>query len=156
MISRSFTQTKLEPCSTGGPTGWWGLPHHPHTAAKQRDRERERERERRAERERDRWVGGGQKVRMERARRSSGGPQDKFRDLCCARFMSFSTRMRVRGSYQISVTRTIHQVEVEGLHSSKTYDINFSPVGTLPHTLTIMVGDFRRDVPWGEIPGLGV
>ena len=39
-----------------GPTGWWGLPHHPHTAAKQRDREREREKS--GEREREREMGG--------------------------------------------------------------------------------------------------
>jgi len=47
----------------------------------------------------------------------------------------------------------VAQVEVEGLHSSKTYDIAFSPVGTLPHTVTIRSGSFLREVPWGEIPG---
>ncbi|CAE7407020.1 unnamed protein product [Symbiodinium sp. CCMP2456] len=47
----------------------------------------------------------------------------------------------------------IAQVEVEGLHSSKTYDIAFSPVATLPHTVTIRAGSFLREVPWGAIPG---
>lgn len=47
----------------------------------------------------------------------------------------------------------VTQVEVEGLHSSKTYDIAFSPVGTLPHTVTIRAGNFLREVPWGAIPG---
>ena len=53
----------------------------------------------------------------------------------------------------INLTTFLHQVEVEGLHSSKTYDIAFSPVGTLPHTVTIRSGSFLREVPWGEIPG---
>ncbi|CAE7239945.1 unnamed protein product [Symbiodinium microadriaticum] len=47
----------------------------------------------------------------------------------------------------------VTQVEVEGLHSSKTHDIALSPVGTLPHTVTIRAGNFLREVPWGAIPG---
>ena len=48
----------------------------------------------------------------------------------------------------------VTNVDVKGLRQrTAKYSILFTPIATLPSSLLISHGSFKRCVPWGEIPG---